>query len=192
MSNKVTRRDALKGFATIATASILTADVSGEGTQAPSSSGAIQRHEQGRDQSFDDGWRFHRGDAPGAEDPAFNDVAWRKLDLPHDWSIEDLPPLATDGQSALWNDCTCPTEVGPFSKSRSEGRPATAWTVGGVGWYRKSFSTPRRPREGRVSVRFDGVYMNSELWINGKNAGAHPYGYTSFELDLTPYLRNKG
>ena len=192
MSSNVSRRDALKGFATLATASILPADLSAEGTRAPFSRSATQYPEQSRDQSFDDGWRFYRGDAPGAEDSAFDDAAWRKLDLPHDWSIEDLPPLAADGQSALWNDCTCPTEIGPFSKSRSEGRPATAWTVGGVGWYRKSFATPRRPNEGRVSLRFDGVYMNSELWINGKKALIHPHGYTSFELDLTPYLREPG
>src|SRR5271165_4321770 len=187
MSYNVSRRDALKGLATLATASVLSKDVLAEGQATPSRS--ANEH---REQSFDDGWRFNRGDAPGAEDPAFDDLAWRKVDLPHDWSIEDLPPLATDGQSALWNDCTCPTEIGPFSKGRSLGKAATAWTVGGIGWYRKSFPTPHRPKEGRVSVRFDGVYMNAEVWINAKNVGTHPSGYTSFELDLTPHLREQG
>ncbi|MGO9337842.1 MAG: glycoside hydrolase family 2 TIM barrel-domain containing protein [Terracidiphilus sp.] len=187
MSHNISRRVALKGLATIASAAVLSKDGLAE-TPAISSETASEL----RERSFDDGWRFNRGDAPGAEDPAFNDLAWRKLDLPHDWSIEDVPPLATDSQSAEWNDCTCPTEIGPFSKSRSEGKGATAWTVGGIGWYRKSFPTPQLSKGGRVSVRFDGVYMNADFWINGKQLGTHPYGYTTFEFELTPHLREQG
>ena len=48
---------------------------------------------ENRDRSFDTGWRFLRADAPGADVPGFSDSAWRTLDLPHDWSIEDLPQL---------------------------------------------------------------------------------------------------
>lgn len=187
MHHSVSRRDVLKGIATAASVSMLTR--SGLAQETAASDGAAAQ----RETSFDEDWRFYRGDVPGAESPDFMDLAWRKLDLPHDWSIEDLPAHpASDGRSALWNDCDAPAEIGPFSWIRSQGGAATGWVVGGVGWYRKSFVTPRMPRGGRVTVRFDGVYMNAEFWINGVKLGQHPYGYTSFEYDLTPHLREHG
>jgi beta-galactosidase len=134
-----------------------------------------------RDRSFDTGWRFLRADAPGAEAPSFNDSAWRKLDLPHDWSIEDLP-AQTDS----------PKRVGPFDPDHSEGGASTGHMLGGTGWYRKAFTMPLADAGKRVVVRFDGVYMNSQVWINGHDLGSHPYGYTSFEDDLTPYLKPAG
>ena len=73
----------------------------------------------------------------------------------------------------------------PIQQIRSQGKGATGWMVGGIGWYRKSFATPSHPKNGRVSIRFDGVYMNAEFWINGTKLGQHPYGYTTFEYDLT-------
>ena len=189
MSYNVSRRDALKGIATIASVSVLSKGGLAEESQAAASHAAIAQ----RERSFDDGWHFKRGDVPGAADPAFSDLAWRKLDLPHDWSIEDLPAHPeSDGRSALWDDTASPTEIGPFSKIHSQGGAATGWVEGGIGWYRKSFVTPERPRGGRVSVRFDGVYMNAEFWINGMKLGQHPYGYTSFEYDLTPHLQEHG
>ena len=189
MADNVSRRDALKGIATVATVSVLSKGGLGEDGPPAASHAAVAQ----REKSFDDGWLFNRGDVPGAESPAFSDLAWHKLDLPHDWSIEDLPAHPeTDGRSALWEDCACATEIGPFSMFRSEGKAATGWVVGGIGWYRKSFATPDRPHGGRVSVRFDGVYMNAEFWINGTKLGEHPYGYTGFEYDLTPHLREHG
>jgi beta-galactosidase len=188
MSNFISRRDALKGFATLATVSVMPGDLVAAALPEKSSRSVGNL----RERSFDEGWRFNRGDAPGAESYVFDDTAWRKVDLPHDWSIEDLPPIATDGQAALWNDGTIPTEIGPFSKSRSEGKVSTGWTVGGIGWYRKTFAAPRRPKDGAVCIRFDGVYMNAEVWINGHKLGTHPYGYTGFEFDLTPYLKEQG
>ena len=116
---------------------------------------------------FDDGWRFQRGGAQGAEGTDFDDSKWRHLDLPHDWSIEDLPGKGTP--------------FDPWAVSQVSG----GFTVGGTGWYRKTFDVPGSQRGRRVLVQFDGVYMNAEVWLNGRRAGVHPYGYTSFWFDLT-------
>jgi len=143
-----------------------------------------------RERLFDDGWRFHRGDAAGAEQPAFDDAKWRTLDLPHDWSIEDLPehPEST-GESAVWADANCPARVGPFDRDLSEGKRDTGWVVGGTGWYRKKFPGPALSGGRHVEIRFDGVYMLSDVWLNGEHLGNHPYGYTGFAYDTTPHLR---
>jgi beta-galactosidase len=280
----------------------------------------------GRDRSFDSGWRFLREDAPGAEAPGFDDTAWRTLDVPHDWSIEDLPPRETSpfpelsvvngswrfqkGDEAAWkarkfddsqwqsvalpdtwehhSDYTAdnvygwfrrrieiPAEcagkdfdlllgaiddvdeawlngeriggtgsfppdfrsawnvqrryrvpaalvrgdgsdvlavrvfdgggnggiheagirsvrVGPFDPGQSEGGASTGHVVGGTGWYRKHFTLTPADGDKLVAVRFDGVYMNADVWINGHLLGNHPYGYTGFEFDLTPYLKPAG
>ena len=274
---------------------------------------------------FDAGWRFHRGDAPGAERVGYTDAAWRRVDLPHDWSIEDLPPptappaatlAVTSGQwrftlgddpawknadfddsawktvtlPAYWSthltgdftnkfgwyrrrfsvpaalrghdvllllgkvdDCdetfvngvkvggmgsfppnyetaysatrrylvpasllkgdgtdliavrdyngggdagiyeaaALPDRSGPFD-AESEGGAAQGFTEGGVGWYRKPFALPASLKAMRLSVTFDGVYMDSQVWFNGHLLGTHPYGYTGFSYDLTPYARLGG
>lgn len=275
------------------------------------------------DRPFDSDWRFLRGDAAGAQVAAFEDSTWRTLDVPHDWSIEDLPPMeesvpafdavtgqwrfhkgddagwkARDLDDGDWQAVTLPdiwerhsdykednvygwyrrnleipddckggdfdlllgciddvdeawlngeriggtgsfppdyqpawsdqrryrvaasqvrgdgsdvlavrvfdsggeggiyraglksVRVGPFDPGQSEGGPSTGHVVGGIGWYRKHF-TVHEPNK-RVSVRFDGVYMNADFWINGHPLGEHPYGYTSFEFDLTDYLKPAG
>ena len=129
-----------------------------------------------RSTSFDAGWRFHLGEVEGAERSAFDDSAWRRLDLPHDWSIENLPN--PDGAK----------RSGPFDKEASAGQTATGWVVGGTGWYRKHFRLPGLAGDRRVEVRFDGVYMDSEVWLNGRLLGNQPYGYTTFAFDLTPHL----
>ena len=273
-------------------------------------------------QRFDAGWRFYRGDTPGAEKPGFVDTGWRRVDLPHDFSIEDLPPAANPQRPALlvvpgtwkfklgddpawkqpgfddsaWQDVTLPTHwsshttgdiqnrfgsyrrrisiplamrgksililigkvddvdetfvngvkvggmgsfppqyqtawtvtrrylvparllkgdgtdvvavrdyngdgdagiyeaaapphrSGPFDAD-SIGGTAQGYTVGGIGWYRKTFALPAAPPGRQLSIRFDGVYMNARFWLNGKLLGTHPYGYTSFNFDLTPYAR---
>jgi len=278
-----------------------------------------------RDRSFDSGWRFLRADAPGAEAIGFDDTTWRQLDLPHDWSIEDLPPLTVSvpewpevagqwrfqkGDDAAWkvpafddgnwqvvtlpdiwehhSDYTndnvygwfrrrveIPAEckgkdfdlllgciddvdeawlngeriggmgsfppdyhsawdvqrryrvpaalvrgdgsdvlavrvfngggnggiyeagvksirVGPFDPGQSKGSASTGHVLGGIGWYRKHFTLTPADNGKCVVVRFDGVYMNADFWINGRFLGNHPYGYTSFELDLTSYLKPAG
>ena len=274
---------------------------------------------------FDAGWRFHRGDAPGAERADFADTGWRRVDLPHDWSIEDLPPPATAQAAALavtsgqwrfslgddpawknadfddsgWKTVTLPAywsthltgdftnkfgwyrrrfsipaalrgkdvllllgkvddsdetfvngvkvgglgsfppdyvtaysatrrylvpaallkgdgtdlvavrvyngggdagiyeaaalpdRSGPFD-AESESGAAQGFTEGGVGWYRKTFPLSAGLKGKRLSVTFDGVYMDSQVWFNGHLLGTHPYGYTGFSYDLTPYARLGG
>lgn len=114
--------------------------------------------------AFDRAWRFHLGDAAAAQDPTFSDSGWRTLDVPHDWSIE-----------------------GEFSDSNPAGASGGA-LPGGVGWYRKTFSVAARDSGRLVFVEFDGVYRNSQVWINGQYLGKRPYGYSSFTYELTPHL----
>ncbi len=125
-----------------------------------------------RDQPFNLGWRFFRGESPGAEQPGFDDGAWRGVDLPHDWSIEDVPGGTT----------------GPFTKE-SKGGTATGFTVGGEGWYRKRFRIDGLPAGARVEILFDGIYLDSEVWLNGQRVGGCVNGYQPFACDLTPHLR---
>jgi beta-galactosidase len=144
-----------------------------------------------REQSFDSSWLFYRGDAPGAEKPDFGDVSWRTLDLPHDWSIEDLPTRpGTAGKNAPGT--TSPIQTGPFDAELSPGKESTGWVVGGTGWYRKHFSVAKLPASTHVEIVFDGVYMNAEVWLNGERLGNHPYGYIGFAFDLTPHLKHDG
>ena len=132
-----------------------------------------------RDQDFDSGWKFNRGDVSGAELTTFDDSQWRTLDLPHDWSIEDL--TASEGKK----------QIGPFSED-SPGKGSTGHVLGGTGWYRKTFTLDQSSEGKKVQILFDGVYMNSEVWINGQSLGIHPYGYTPFYYDLTPHLKPAG
>ena len=115
--------------------------------------------------NFDLGWRFHLGHLPHAEDPSLTDSTWRTLDLPHDWSIE-----------------------GDFSAQNPAGAGGGA-LPGGIGWYRKTFTIPAADSSRLVFVDFEGVYRNSEVWINGHYLGKRPYGYSSFRYELTPHLR---
>ena len=132
-----------------------------------------------RELNFDSGWKFNLGDVSGAEIAAFNDSQWRNLDLPHDWSIEDLP--AASGKK----------QIGPFTED-SPGKGSTGNVMGGIGWYRKIFTLDQSTEGKKVQILFDGVYMNSEVWINGQSLGIHPYGYTPFCYDLTPHLNPAG
>lgn len=278
-----------------------------------------------RHRLFDSDWRFFRGDVPGAEAPDFNDSGWRVLDLPHDWSIEDLPPRTntvpelpvvagqwrfqkgdnmdwkepgyddsnwwvvtlpstwerhsgytndyaygwyrrriiipeeckgknfvillgqiddvdeaffngvrigstgsfppryesawatprryevlaslvrgdgTDliavrvfdagGMGGIYEEGIKSVRIGPFDTGLSDGGTATGYVVGDIGWYRKRFALSPQDHGKRVLIRFDGVYMNADFWLNGHFLGNHPYGYTSFEFDLTPYLKPVG
>jgi beta-galactosidase len=123
---------------------------------------------------FDNDWRFFRGGAQGAESVSFDDKTWRKLDLPHDWSIEDLP-----GTSSPFN----PTAISQVSGG---------FTTGGTGWYRKTFNVPAAQKGKQTILQFDGVYMNADVYLNGKSLGTHPYGYTSFWYDITDRLNYGG
>jgi len=278
-----------------------------------------------RDRNFDADWRFHRGDVSGAEQAAFDDSGWRALDVPHDWSIEDLPPLENkeptftveedgwkfaigddmgravpDFDDSTWKPVRIPAGLGgmgfekvramgwfrrgievpaelqgkdfllkigvvddadetffngvmigghggmppdydsstaPWTKPRiyqvparlvkksgnvlavrmynhegeggilrtlpdfkvvgpfspeSVGGPATGHMVGGTGWYRKRFTMDAADAGKLVSIGFDGVYMDSDVWINGHHLGNRPYGYSAFSYDLTPHLKPAG
>ena len=116
--------------------------------------------------NFDFDWRFHKGDVENAHAAAFDASGWRELNLPHDWSIE-----------------------GPYSADHASG---TGFLPGGIGWYRKSFTLPQAMSGRKVFVEFDGVYRGSDVWINGEHLGHRPFGYASFEYDLTPHLRFGG
>jgi len=116
-------------------------------------------------QSFDPDWRFLKGDEKGAEQVGFGDSQWRKLDVPHDWSIE-----------------------GPLARTNKTGG-AGAWSPSGVGWYRKHFTLPKEQQGKRIYIEFDGVMQNSEVWINGVLLGKRPNGYVRFGYELTPHIR---
>jgi beta-galactosidase len=120
---------------------------------------------------FDAGWRFHRGDIQKAEKVDFDDTKWRAIDLPHDWSIEDLPGTQS-----------------PFNPDVING-VSIGFTTGGTGWYRKTFMPPTVQKNKKIYILFDGVYMNADVWINGAHLGNHPYGYTSFYYDITGKIK---
>ena len=122
----------------------------------------------GRTINFDDNWKFYFGDLPGAQQSQFDDSKWRSINLPHDYSIEQ-----------------------EFSrKNGNEGE--SGYLGGGIGWYRKTFHlNDFNSRERFARIDFDGVYMNSDVYINGNLLGNHPYGYTPFSYDITEFL-NQG
>src|ERR1039457_5618387 len=113
---------------------------------------------------FDSGWRFLKADAPGAAQPEFADNAWRSVNLPHDWGIE-----------------------GPFDE-KAPARGARAFLPAGMDCYLKHLALPSAAAAHRVSVEFDGVMANSEVWINGFSLGKRPNGYVSFRYELTGHL----
>ncbi|RZK65760.1 MAG: glycoside hydrolase family 2, partial [Pedobacter sp.] len=115
--------------------------------------------------SFNMGWKFFLGDEPGAKSPAFTDAKWRKLTLPHDWSIE-----------------------GKFDE-KNPAKPEGGGLPTGIGWYRKEFIAPANFQSRLITIEFDGVYKNSEVWINGKYLGKRPYGYSSFSYEISKFLK---
>lgn len=111
---------------------------------------------------FNENWRFFKGDPSGAESTELNDSSWRNLNLPHDWSIE-----------------------GDFTV---EGEAESGFLLGGTGWYRKHFVVPEKYDGKDFTLNFDGVYMNSEVYVNGQRVGEHNYGYTAFAFDISEAL----
>lgn len=115
---------------------------------------------------FDSNWKFKLGDQSGAEKDNFDDSSWRNIELPHDYSLE-----------------------GEYT---SRGEAESGYKLGGVAWYRKSFSIPATNKDKKYTIYFDGVYMTSTVYINGHKLGFHAYGYTPFAYDITPYLNFGG
>ena len=150
-------------------AEILTRPVKGASITEQSDAGGIT--------SLMLGWRFHLGDLPGAEQSDFDDHAWRIVDLPHDWSIEDrADPVAG---------------LDPHDKNAPEGNNV-GYFRGGIGWYRKTFECSAQQAAKSVELVFDGVQQESDVWINGRHLGFQPHGYIPFHYDLTPYLNPPG
>ena len=126
-------------------------------------------------ESFNQGWKFVKyfnasdeavntdKEPENLQMPSVNDNNWRSLDLPHDWAIE-----------------------GPFSDTLENNTGLLPWK--GIGWYRKHFVVSDNDKSKRIYVDFDGAMANAKVWLNGKYVGEWPYGYTSFRLDLTPYI----
>ena len=127
---------------------------------------------------FGQGWKFALvnpygitdpgGTYANAQDPGFDDSGWRQLDVPHDWSIE-LAPVDNASTSS-----------------------ATGFLPGGLAWYRKHVTLPKSLAGQRISIEFDGVYRNSDVYLNGKLLGNHPYAYTGFSYDLTGLVHTDG
>jgi beta-galactosidase len=126
--------------------------------QTPDSTTTREKH------SFNFDWKFALGDFQGAESVEYDDAEWRVLNVPHDWSIE-----------------------GEYSEKNLSGI-AGAFLPTGIGWYRKTFDMDSLLQDEKFFLEFDGVYMNSDVWINGHHLGFRPYGYISFSYDLSPYL----
>ena len=205
----ISRRSALKASATVAAAIAAPRLHAASGPDKPTT----------RDTSFDADWKFFLGDPDNAQAPGFADGNWRKLDLPHDWRIEDLPNGSDDGGAtadpSLYAfhtmpsaDGVAPPVIGPFDLNADPkpdmdmtipgfgrilmpGGRGQGYTVGNIGWYRKHFDMPPGGNR-RIELRFDGIYRNADVWINGKHLGFRPNGYTSFAYDLTPHLDPRG
>lgn len=154
------RRELLKGVAT--TAAIVSASsFMSESYAASSSELAATRVRK----SFDFDWKFSRGDFPSAQTAEFSDADWRAVSLPHDWSVE-----------------------GPFNEKEASNY-CGAYLPTGIGWYRKRFHLPDTYRDKQITIEFDGIYQNSDVWINGQWLGKRPYGYVPFFYDLTPHMQ---
>ncbi|MBS1601695.1 MAG: beta galactosidase jelly roll domain-containing protein, partial [Bacteroidetes bacterium] len=119
---------------------------------------------QGWGALFDDHWKFSLGDDRAAAGRDFDDRGWRSVELPHDWSIEGEPDRSNPSKGA-----------GGYFPT-------------GVGWYRKEFAAPVSWKGKEVEVLFEGVYMNAEVFVNGRSLGVHPYGYSTFDYDISRLL----
>jgi beta-galactosidase len=117
-----------------------------------------------RGQSFNENWKFCQGDISGGQKNSCDDSSWGDITLPHDWSI--FNPIHRNSPASHHG----------------------GYMDGGIGWYRKTFTVPADYKDKKVFINFDGAYMNSQVWINDNFLGTRPYGYISFEYDLTPYL----
>jgi beta-galactosidase len=156
----LTRRELLKGVAGAAALASAFPSLTSAANLNPSGSNASRIRE-----TFDFGWRFRTGDIVGAHQPDFVESRWKDIDLPHDWSID-----------------------GPFDEKEPAGG-CGGYLPTGIGWYRKHFRLPDEQKAGKLTIEFDGIYQNSEVWLNGHYLGKRPYGYVPFYYNLTPYAK---
>ncbi|WP_051348763.1 glycoside hydrolase family 2 TIM barrel-domain containing protein [Peribacillus kribbensis] len=167
-------------LAVLVTGSLMTATIPQQVTAAKSEEPAAEQisYQKQRSLDFDQNWKFALvntkditdpdGRYENAESPEYNDSSWRTLNLPHDWSIEQKPSAEP------------PAEAG------------TGFLDGGLGWYRKKFTLPAAMKDKKISIEFDGVYMDSSVYINGHLLGTHPYGYTGFSYDISEWAHTDG
>ena len=125
---------------------------------------AITQQHQRQIQSLDSGWRFLQSDASDAQSPTFDDSTWKLVTLPHDWSI-----------------------AGPVEEN-APSRAAGGFFPTGVGWYHRTLNLTKLDPTKRTFIAFDGIMANSDVYCNGELLGHRPYGYVSFNYDLTPHL----
>ncbi|MBO7404870.1 MAG: beta galactosidase jelly roll domain-containing protein, partial [Clostridia bacterium] len=118
---------------------------------------------QGSTANLNRNWLFHLGDEPGADYMGWDDRAWRRVTIPHDWSVEQ-----------------------PFDRRNASG---TGYLPGGIAWYRKHFDLPESAAGQRVRITFGGVYKHASVWINSNYLGGRAYGYSTFTFDVTPFVR---
>lgn len=163
----ISRRAALSGAGAVALGGAMDLPLAAAGTAAAATGspapGTLAVHPGARTADLRPGWRFALVNTTGedAPQPGPDDPAWRSVDLPHDWSIE-LDPVADEST-----------------------RAGSGYLPGGLGWYTKDFTLPATLSGKRLSVEFDGVYMDALVHFNGQQVAAHPYGYTGFAVDLT-------
>ncbi len=172
------RRQVLRGAGAGLGAAALAPVLGLAGSAAGASTRLTARASGSRATDFGQGWKFAlvnpygitdpTGAYANAQDPGFDDSGWQDLDVPHDWSIE-LAPVQNASTSS-----------------------ATGFLPGGLAWYRKHFTLPSTLAGQRISIEFDGVYRNSNVYLNGKLLGNHPYAYTGFSYDLTGLVHTDG
>ena len=133
--------------------------------------GCNKKIEISRMVSFDEQWLFHYGDVEDGEKKMLDDSQWRKLDIPHDWTIEDIPGTTSPFDSTVVNGVS------------------SGFTRGGIGWYRKHFVVDESQLGKRFYIRFDGVYMNVDVWVNEQYVGNQYYGYSTFGYDITDFIK---
>jgi beta-galactosidase len=122
---------------------------------------------------LDEGWRFSLGENPGAQEPGYDDSGWRRVDLPHDWSIEARPGV-------------------PFHDPNTPDGVSVGYLHGGTGWYRKHFTVQKADAGREFEVVFDGVQQDADVWINGSYLGFQPHGYIGFHYALSGHLNPPG
>ncbi|HEX2556481.1 MAG TPA: glycoside hydrolase family 2 TIM barrel-domain containing protein [Microvirga sp.] len=125
----------------------------------------------GAQRSLSHDWAFKLGPVEGGERPETDDRDWRRVTVPHDFSIEDRPNASS-----------------PFDEGTPTGS-ASGYIPGGTAWYRRRLSLNADEAAGVVLLHFEAVYMDADIWVNGLHAGRHNYGYTAFQVDLTGLLK---
>lgn len=150
------------------------------GLSISSSANAQKPNKSRQEQIFNDNWKFLKRDNVNASNYDFDDTNWQTIDLPHDFSIMDISSKDTD------------ETIGPFSKKSPGNGNTVGHVLGGTAWYRKTFSLDKANDGKSAIIKFDGVYMISEIWVNGEKVGANQNGYTPFWFDITKFFKKSG